>query len=424
MYSHFSKRYTRTAILAVSLGNLLEWYEIFLYVYWAPIISNLFFVGDPISNLMYTLLLFAIGFLARPIGGLVFGRIGDRIGRKEALILSVTMMVIPTFVIGFLPTYEKIGWLAPVLLGIMRFLQAFPAGGELPGAFCYLYESSPWQIRRYICSWSVWGYQIGILLSSSESYLLDKTLSPESLIEWGWRISFILGGVIGLAGLFLRYRLHETPLFKEMLTHEKIVKEPIFDILYKHRHGILKGFLFCALNSASFYLIAVNFPVYFGKILGISYQDNLLITMILLVIMTIPISIFGKLGDRYNNKTMLISSMIGIIVLLYPFYLASIYGSILFIAILMVTICILITCSSALIPYIVADLFPTHDRFTCSAVSFNLADSILGGFSPFIAFYLAQHTKGLTSYIVIFLFGSILSLIGYLYLKPRKEVRS
>lgn len=422
MYSHFSKRYARWAIFAVTLGNLLEWYEIFLYVYWAPIISNLFFDGDPISNLSYTLLLFAVGFLARPIGGIVFGRIGDRIGRRKSLILSVLMMIIPTFVIGFLPTYEKIGVLAPFLLGFMRFLQAFPAGGEIPGAFCYLYESSPWPIRRYMCSWTVWGYQIGILLSSTESFFLEKFLPYASLVEWGWRISFIFGGLIGLTGLCLRYHLHESPLFKEMHMHEMVVKEPIFKVLYKHRKGILKGFLFCALNSSSFYLISVNFPIYFGKILGISYQNNLLITISLLIIMTIPLPIFGKLADHYSNKKMLISSMIGIILLLYPFYLAIDMGSIYMISISMILLCILISCSSALIPYIVADLFPTHDRFTCTAVSFNLADAILGGFSPFLALYIAQYTKGFTSFLIIVLGGSILSLISYLYLKPRREL--
>ncbi|HSX13692.1 MAG TPA: MFS transporter [Chlamydiales bacterium] len=421
MYSHFSKRYARVAIFAVTLGNLLEWYEIFLYVYWAPIISNLFFDGNSLSNLTYTFLLFAIGFLARPIGGIVFGRIGDRIGRRQSLIFSVMLMIIPTLVIGFIPTYEKIGIWAPYLLGIARFLQAFPAGGEIPGAFCYLYESSPWTTRRYMCSWTVWGYQIGILLSSTESFFIEKFLPHEILIEWGWRVSFIFGGLLGLVGLCLRYQLHETPLFKEMHTHEKVVREPILELLYKHRRGIIKGFLFCALNSSSFYLISVNFPVYFGKILGISYQDNLLITIFLLIIMTLPLPIFGKLADHYNNKTMLISSMLAILILLYPIYLAQSYDSIVWISILMILLCILISCSSALIPYIVADLFPTHDRFTCTAVSFNLADSILGGFSPFLALFLAQHTKGLTSFIIILFFGCILSMIGYLFLKPRRE---
>src|SRR3990167_456922 len=130
-------------ILAVSFGNILEWYEIYLYVFWAPVISQLFFDHTSYSvNLLSTVSLFAIGFLVRPLGGLFFGRLGDRIGRKKAFVLSILAMIIPTFLIGILPTYHQIGFAAPFLLAILRILQTFPAGGELPGAFCYLYENA------------------------------------------------------------------------------------------------------------------------------------------------------------------------------------------------------------------------------------------------------------------------------------------
>lgn len=420
---HFSKKQAKTVIFAVTLGNLLEWYEIYLYVYWAPIISKLFFDNtSSIVNLTHTFLVFAIGFLARPIGGLVLGRLGDRIGRRKTLIISILMMIFPTFVTGFLPTYEKIGYIAPFLLAFMRFLQSFPAGGEIPGAFCYLYESFPWTIRRYMCSWAVWGYQLGILISTVECFLLEKYLSPENLINWGWRISFIVGGLFGFLGLFLRYHLHETPLFKEMKTHEKVVKEPILQVLFKHRVGILKGILFCALNSSAFYLLSVNFPVYFGQILGIDYKNNLLITVCLLILMTITLPIFGWLGDRFCNKRMLISAVIGMITLLYPLSYAINHASVLYMILIIIAFCLFYTCTSALIPFIVSDLFPTHDRFTCSAVSFNLADAIIGGFTPFAALCLMNYTNNPASFLWILLFGSILSLLGYLHLKPRRNL--
>ncbi len=408
-------------IFAVTLGNLLEWYEIYLYVYWAPIISKLFFnQGSYLPDLSYTFLIFAIGFLARPLGGLFLGRLGDRIGRRKTLIISILMMIIPTFVTGFLPTYATIGYLAPCLLALMRFLQSFPAGGEIPGAFCYLYESFPWNMRRYMCSWAVWGYQLGILISTVECFLLQKYLSLEDLIQWGWRLSFIIGGLLGFLGLFLRYRLHETPLFREMKTHEKVVKEPVLEVLYKHRSGILKGILFCALNSSAFYLISVNFPVYFGQILGIDFSNDLLFTICLLILMTLPLPLFGKLGDYFCNKTMLVTAVCGMIALLYPLYLAITYASVFYMILLIVLFCLFYTCTSALIPYIVADLFGTHNRFTCSAVSFNLADAILGGFTPFAALYLFQHTHNPGSFLWILLFGAVLSLIGFLHLKPRR----
>jgi len=419
---HFSKKEERAVIFAVTLGNLLEWYEIYLYVYWAPLISKLFFGGVSLErHLIDTFLIFAVGFLARPFGGIVFGRIGDRIGRRKSLILSVIMMIFPTFLTGFLPTYATIGAAAPFLLLLLRVLQSFPAGGELPGAFCYLYESAPWRSRRFMTSWAAWGYQIGILISSVECFLLEKYLSPEALLSWGWRVSFMVGGCIGFLGLLLRYRLHETALFREMCSHERVVKQPIFQVLHKHRKAIGKGILFCALNSSVFYLLTITFPTFLGEALGISYRDNLLINISLIVLMTLPLPLFGKLADHYSNKKMLVFSVLGMMVLLYPLYWAVTNASVAFMIGIICLFCILYTCTSALIPYIVADLFTTHDRFTCSAVSFNLADAVLGGFTPIAAIWLLNATQTRASFVWILLFTAILSLIGYLRLKPRRE---
>lgn len=418
---HFSKKQARTVVFAVTLGNLLEWYEIYLYVYWAPIISHLFFENASVTaNLTHTFLIFGVGFLARPIGGIVFGRIGDRIGRRKALILSIIMMTIPTFVTGFLPTYAMIGVSAPYILAIMRFLQAFPAGGEIPGAFCYLYESFPWRVRHYMCSWAVWGYQIGIFISTVECFLLGKYLSPEDLMQWGWRASFIVGGVLGLFGLVLRHRLHETPLFREMLTHTKITKEPITQVIRNNRKRIFQGILFCAMNSSTFYLLSIHFPSYFGKTFNLNNQDNLIITMIILLLITVTLPLFGKLADHHSNAKMLLLSVFGMVALIYPLYLAVEFASIPYTIIVMTAFCLLYTCTSALIPYIVSDLFSTHDRFTCTGLSFNLADSIIGGFTPVAALWLLQITNEPFSFAWILLFVAGLSFLGYLYLKPRR----
>jgi MHS family proline/betaine transporter-like MFS transporter len=253
-----------------------------------------------------------------------------------------------------------------------------------------------------------------------ECFLLEKYLTPESLITWGWRSSFIIGGMLGLVGLCLRYRLHETPLFREMHAHTRLVKESIFHSIYKNRVGIFKGILFCAFNSSSFYLISIHFPIYFGEALGIGYKNNLVITMVLLVLMVLPVPLFGKMADRYSNKKMLISAVLGMIGLLYPLYLAIAADSILYMGVIISVFCLLYACNTALIPYIVSDLFSTHDRFTCSGISFNLADAILGGFTPAAALYLLHYTNDPGSFVWILLFVALLSFVGYLYLKPRR----
>ena len=187
---NFSKKTQAAIIFAVTIGNILEWYEIYLYIFWAPVIGQLFFSADSeLANVTKALAIFAIGFLARPIGGVLFGRLGDRVGRKKALVLSITVMTLPTFLMGLLPTYAQIGFYAPLLLVILRLMQSFPAGGELPGAFCFLYESSNYKNRRYMTSWGAVGNQIGIIISMYECYLLEIYLTPEELLNWGWRIS-------------------------------------------------------------------------------------------------------------------------------------------------------------------------------------------------------------------------------------------
>jgi len=421
----FSRKEKRTVLFAVTIGNLLEWYEIYLYVYWAPILAELFFDSESeLINLTNTFLIFAIGFLARPIGGIFFGRLGDRIGRRKSMILSVLIMTIPTFVTGLLPTHAQVGIFAPLILVVMRILQAFPAGGELPGAICYLYESSGLDKRRYLSSWASVGYQMGILISTIECYLLEKFLTPEDLISWGWRVSFLLGGIIGLCGLCLRYRLHETTLYQEMMTHETIVAEPILKVLNKYKKGILIGILFCVLNSSEFYLLTVNIPNYLGQLLGTSYKDNFVITSLLVLWITIPLPFFGMLADKYSNKKMAIGSVIGTILLLYPLYYAITSSSWLILIITIILIAFFFTCISALLPYLLANLFPTRVRFTCVGLSFNTVDAIVGGFTPVIVLYLTHYTGNSAAFCWLLLFCAFISCGSYLLIKKEKHVNA
>ncbi len=331
-------------------------------------------------------------------------------------------MTIPTFITGLLPTYEQIGFMAPVILGAMRVLQSFPAGGELPGAFCYLYESAPLKNRRHMTSWAAMGYQIGVLISTIECFALEHFLSYESLVQWGWRLSFLVGGLCGILGLLLRKRLHETPVYKEMVSHERVVKEPLFEVIWKHRKGIGIGFLYCALNSSTFYLISTNFPTYFGKLIDGAANYNLMITAGILLIATIPLPFFGALADRWNNQKMLLFSVIGILILLYPLCLAIQYGMIGLTILFTILFVLLFTCTSALVPYIITDLFPANVRFTCVGLSFNIVDAIIGGFTPFVALFLLEATGNSFSFIWIIIFSALLSLSSYLFMKERHPI--
>ncbi len=413
----FSKKEKATVIFAVTFGNLLEWYEIYLYVYWAPIIAKIFFKPNTdLVNLTNTFLVFAIGFLARPIGGIFFGRLGDRIGRRKALILSLITMTVPTFITGLLPTFAQIGIFAPLILVIMRILQSFPAGGELPGAACYLYESSRFPTRRLMCCWSSLGFQLGILISTLECFFLEKFMSYEHLINWGWRLSFLIGGVLGLGGLLLRYKLHETPLYKDMISHHHALREPLIAVLKKHKSNIIMSTLFCFINSSGFYLLTINFPFYLGSRMNINYSDTLILTSILLICITIPLPLFGKLGDRFSNKKMLIGSTLGIIATLYPLCYST---SIPLLIILILMFCLFITCLSALLPYAQAELFPTDVRYTCLGFSFNIADAVIGGFTPVAVLLLMRATGDQGAFCWFLLACSVITLTAFLRMKER-----
>ncbi len=417
----YSKKEKRNVIIAVSLGNILEWYEIYLYVYWSPIIAKLFFSsGSDFKNLIDTFWVFGLGLLARPVGGIFFGRLGDIIGRKKVLILSVLVMTIPTFITGLLPTYAQVGALSPWLLAALRLLQSFPAGAELPGACCYLYESSRFSERKYLTSWAAVGFQTGILVSTIECFVLEKLLTPEQLINWGWRLSFWMGGLIGLAGLFMRSRLHESPLFLEMTKYTTVHKEPLLD-LFKHKRGVIQGFFFSLLCSSGFYLFTVNFPIHFGNSFGLNYTDNLIFLTLFLILITAPLPLFGKLAERVDYKKMLVYSTGGMIILLYPLYFGVVRNNATIIIITMFLFCIMYSCMTSLLPYIFCNLFPTRSRFTCLSTSFNIADATIGGFTPVLTLYMLNITGDIGSFCWILLFFGILSLGSFMMIKERKH---
>lgn len=212
--SHLSKQQFKV-ISIITFGGILEWYEIYSFVYLAPILGKLFFnYHSGLMNLLSSFLLFGTGFISRPFGAILFGRIGDLIGRKTAFLYSIIIMTIPTFFMGCLPTYAVIGVAAPILFYFLRFIQSIPASGEIPGTICFLYENADEENIKFITSWTNVGNQIGATLGLLEILLIDSFLSEETLLTWGWRISFWSGGLLGLFGIYLRKKLLETPIFK------------------------------------------------------------------------------------------------------------------------------------------------------------------------------------------------------------------
>lgn len=408
----------RRVILAVTFGNILEWFEIYLYAYWSPILSRVFFdFHSQLLNMFGAFLIFGTGFLARPFGAILFGRIGDLIGRKKSYLLSIILMTIPTFLIGCLPTYSLVGIWAPILLCLLRLLQSIPAAGEVPGTICFLYENADASNRRYITSWTAVGNQIGAILGVMEAFLMKWYFSDPFLLNWGWRISFWIGAVIGLFGIYLRRTLYETPEFRKLRDHHKLDKETIFQVINSHKNKIWMVIALTAINASTFYLLATYLPTHYTNILKMSPFQNAMFYLVMLILTTVLIPIFGKLGDKYSNKSILIACATTIIALLYPISYSINAGNLWLFVILSVIYILPITCLTALLAFWMAHLFPTGIRFTCVGLSFNISDGIIGGFTPAISLLLFQLTGDPASFCWYILVCALVSLGAYCKLK-------
>ena len=418
----------RSIIVPVTIGSLLERYEVYLYIYWAPIISKEFFDSSlPIVELITAVLVLLVGFLARPLGGLVFGYIGDRWGRKKAFILSILILSIPSFATALTPSYNSWNTFAIVYIGIAKFLQGLPAGGELPGAICFLSECSPTYRRRYVCSYTFIGPQIGQTLSMVQCLLLERFLSHHDLIHWGWRVSFFIGGTIGILGFFLRSRLHESPAFKDLQNHHSVLHNPLKETFTHHRGAITKGFFISILEVVGFFVIAFFIVAYSSKVLKLSTTQTLIFNLIAQVFITVLLPFLGKLGDRVKNRPLYIFSAVGILITSVPFYYSitnSLLGwSLTFLIIISLILCI----QFALLPTLISELFPTRVRFTCIGFSFNLCDSVVGGLSPILAILLVRFTGNPASFVILFPISAIIFLITLRFIdvdKPLKKLKA
>ncbi|MBS0604470.1 MAG: MFS transporter [Verrucomicrobia bacterium] len=409
----------RSSILAVTIGGALEWYEFSLYIYLSPVIAQHYFSSYPPSTgLILTALIFAIGFISRPIGGLFFGHIGDRYGRKIAMLVSIIMITIPTLGMSLLPESSNM-LIMPCLLLFLRLLQGILTGGELPGMVCYLTEGVPPNKERFISSLAFVGPQLGMLVSILECTFLENALTPENFISWGWRISFLVGGLIGLMGCFLRSRLKETHNFILLKQHSRVNRRPVLTSLFYHKKNLLIAVLLVAAPLGTDFLIFGYSNIYLQKALGCTTEASLLIIALLLLFTTLMQPLFGKLGDHFPNKPLLIIATIGLILISYPLYYCISHQMPISIALAVMT-AIFISCYYALVPFALSRLFPTSVRYSCIGLSYNTGACLFGGTAPLFAMLLVKGTSDMASPSLIIIASSALSLITLMYLKEAR----
>jgi MFS transporter, MHS family, proline/betaine transporter len=265
--------------------------------------------------------------------------------------------------------------------------------------------------------------QVG-LLAALECYFLQNYFSDKNFSNWGWRISFMIGGLIGLLGFILRYRLHETKLFQEMVSHHKMAQESVWNIFREYWKGIIRGISFGTAQTVSFHFISVLFPILFFHLSGISDHQSLVATLVLLIITTIPLPIYGLLAEKYDVKYLAIAACLLMISLLYPLYISIRFFSPWNALLMMGLFSIILTCLTALWPYFISHLFPTRVRYTCVGLSFNISDGCIGGLSTLFILYFFNIKKDLISFIWIALAGCIISILSCVKLKSSKGENS
>ena len=377
---------TRRAVSAAVIGNVLEWYDFAVYGYIASILAKQFFPpGDEVTALLQTFLAYGLGFLARPLGGIVLGRIGDTRGRKTALLITIAMMAGGTVLIGILPTYAAIGIAAPLLLVAARLMQGFSAGGEWGTSTAYIVEWAPKGQRGFYGSFQQMSVVAGLLLGSGVAALMNTLLTPEQMSDWGWRVPFLLGGILGPIGLWMRRTIDETPAYK------KAVAEQVPAAAGEVSPWVMAGraFGFTIVWTVCFYVLLAYMPTYTQKYLKISASAALWANTIGLLALVIFIPIMGALSDKLGRKPLLLACCIAFIVVPYPIF-SFLLGGASYTQLILVQIlfAILISTFSGAGPAAIAEIFPTRTRSTWMTTGYALAVAIFGGFAPFISVYL------------------------------------
>jgi MHS family alpha-ketoglutarate permease-like MFS transporter len=373
---------TGKTLIGTGIGNAVEWYDWAIYATFTPFIaSQLFSKSDPASAVLSTLAIFAVGFVARPFGGFLFGWIGDRIGRKASMTLAVGLASVGSLMIGIAPTFAAVGTWASLMLLVARLIQGLAHGGELPSSQTYLSEMAPKEHRGF---WSTLIYTsgtVGILLGTLLGAVLNMTLSTEVMNAWGWRVPFLIGAAMGLYALIMRSRLHETDVFEGEAATEK--RAPIWPQIVRHRKQALQVIGLTVGLTVIYYIWGVVAPSYATTALKIDRGEALWAGVIGNVVFIAALPFWGKLSDRIGRKKVLWSGAIGAGIMHFPMT-ALLKDSAWQLAVSMSVMLIFIAASAAIVPAVYAELFPTSIRTVGVGVPYSICVALFGGTAPYL----------------------------------------
>ncbi len=372
---------------AAALGNAMEWFDFGVYSYIAVTLGKVFFPsGNPTAQLLSTFGAFAAAFLVRPLGGMVFGPLGDRVGRQKVLALTMIMMAAGTFAIGLIPSYATIGVWAPVLLLLARLVQGFSTGGEYAGASTFIAEYAPDKRRGFLGSWLEFGTLAGYIGGAGLVTLMTALLSDGDLTSWGWRIPFLIAGPMGLIGLYLRMRLEETPAFAAELDKAEATrpKVPLRDMITGQWRALLLCVGLVLVFNVTDYMLLSYMPSYLTSELKYDETHGLLVVLAVMALMMVVQPFAGALTDRIGRRPVIAAGCAGFLLLSVPALLLIREGSLLAVGLGMAALGLLLVCFTASMPSALPALFPTRVRYGSLSIGFNVSVSLFGGTTPLV----------------------------------------
>ncbi|OIK03545.1 glycine betaine/L-proline transporter ProP [Streptomyces monashensis] len=377
----------RRAVKAAALGNAMEWFDFGVYSYIAVTLGKVFFPsGSPTAQLLSTFGAFAAAFLVRPLGGMVFGPLGDRVGRQKVLAVTMIMMAAGTFAIGLIPSYGSIGVGAPLLLLAARLVQGFSTGGEYAGASTFIAEYAPDKRRGFFGSWLEFGTLAGYIGGAGLVTLMTALLSSADLLSWGWRIPFLIAGPMGVIGLYLRMRLEETPAFAAEVEKAEAQrpKVPLREMVAGQWRALLLCVGLVLVFNVTDYMLLSYMPSYLTSELKYDETHGLLVVLGVMALMMIVQPFAGALSDRVGRRPVIAAGCAGFLLLSVPALLLIRQGSLLAVALGMGALGLLLVCFTAAMPAALPALFPTRVRYGSLSIGFNVSVSLFGGTTPLV----------------------------------------
>ncbi len=407
-------------IIAAVIGNALEWYDFVVYGFLTVIISRLFFPAhSELTSLLLTMATFGVGFFMRPVGGIVIGMVADRKGRKVALQLIIFLMTVAIAMIAFAPTYAAIGAAAPLLIVLARLLQGFATGGEFASATSFLVESAPANRRGFYGSLQMVGQSVAALAGAVSGMLITQGLSVQQIDDWGWRLPFLFGLLIGPVGLYIRRHLEETEAFVEV-RDAGLEKLSLLTILRTHTRGVLASFGLVLSGTIMYYVVLIYMPTYAKTQLHIPLSDAFIAQAAALLCLATLTPIFGALSDRIGRRPVMLAASIAYFVLPYPLFAWLQADPGLFrLAVMQIILCSAVAIGFGAISTALAEQFPARVRSTGLAMAYNFAVMLFGGFAQLIVTWLIGITGSPLAPAFYVMFGAIAGMGASLLLVER-----